>query len=147
MYFIFLEKYKEIFICSYFSVQLEKNVLNCIKISSFNYHMFLSSVCKSAYRKWRNRKFYKFNCKGRKFCNSSACHCSETNVMHFLFNLLRIKGLYMYRALLTHPQEALHKRHFVYCVRVMSVGCYQYWSGVMLHSSTGSSGHLMHKQV
>jgi hypothetical protein len=48
---------------------------------------------------------------------------SETNVMHFLFNLLRIKGLYMFRALLVHPQEALHKLHLVYCVRVMSVGC------------------------
>jgi hypothetical protein len=48
---------------------------------------------------------------------------SETNVMHFLFNLLRIKGLYMFQALLTHPQGALHKRHLVYCVRVMSVGC------------------------
>jgi hypothetical protein len=33
---------------------------------------------------------------------------SETNVMHFLFNLLRIKGLYIFRALLAHPQEALH---------------------------------------
>jgi hypothetical protein len=33
---------------------------------------------------------------------------SETNVMHFLLNLLRIKGLYMFRALLAHPQEALH---------------------------------------
>jgi hypothetical protein len=32
----------------------------------------------------------------------------ETNVMYFLFNLLRIKGLYMFRALLSHPQEALH---------------------------------------
>jgi hypothetical protein len=31
---------------------------------------------------------------------------SETNVMHFLLNLLRIKGLYMFRALLSHPQEA-----------------------------------------
>jgi hypothetical protein len=29
----------------------------------------------------------------------------------------------MFRALLAHPQEALHKRHLVYCVRVMSVGC------------------------
>jgi hypothetical protein len=29
----------------------------------------------------------------------------------------------MVRALLAHPQEALHKRHLVYCVRVMSVGC------------------------
>jgi hypothetical protein len=49
--------------------------------------------------------------------------CSETNVMHFSFNLLRIKGLYMFRALLAHPQEVLHKRHLVYCVCVMSVGC------------------------
>jgi hypothetical protein len=53
---------------------------------------------------------------------------SETNVMNFLFSLLRIKGLYMFRALLAHPQEALNKRHLVYCVRVMSVGCYQDWS-------------------
>jgi hypothetical protein len=30
----------------------------------------------------------------------------------------------MFRALLAHPQEALQKRHLVYCVRVMSVGCY-----------------------
>jgi hypothetical protein len=28
----------------------------------------------------------------------------------------------MFRALLAHPQEALHKRHLVYCVRVVSVG-------------------------
>jgi hypothetical protein len=48
---------------------------------------------------------------------------SETNMMHILFDLLRIKGLYMFRALLAHPQEAFHKRHLVYCVRVMSVGC------------------------
>jgi hypothetical protein len=48
---------------------------------------------------------------------------SETNVMRFLFSLLRIKGLYMFRELLAHPQEALHKRHLVHCVHVMSVGC------------------------
>jgi hypothetical protein len=36
---------------------------------------------------------------------------SENNVMHTLFNLLRIKGLYRFQALLTHPQEALHKLH------------------------------------
>jgi hypothetical protein len=30
-----------------------------------------------------------------------------TNVMHFLFNLLRIKGLYMFRTLPAQPQEAL----------------------------------------
>jgi hypothetical protein len=47
----------------------------------------------------------------------------ETNVMHFLFILLRIKGLYMFQALLARPQEALHKRHLVHCVHVMSVGC------------------------
>jgi hypothetical protein len=35
----------------------------------------------------------------------------------------------MFRALLVHPQEALHKRHLVYCVCVMSVDCYQDWSG------------------
>jgi hypothetical protein len=29
----------------------------------------------------------------------------------------------MFRALLAHPQEAIHKRHLVYWVRVMSVGC------------------------
>jgi hypothetical protein len=34
-----------------------------------------------------------------------------------------IKGLYMFRALLAHLQEVLHKRHLVYCLRVMSVGC------------------------
>jgi hypothetical protein len=49
--------------------------------------------------------------------------------MHFLFSLLRIKGLYMYRALLADPQEALHKWHLVYCVRVLSVGLLQVWSG------------------
>jgi hypothetical protein len=52
---------------------------------------------------------------------------NETNVMHILFNfsfnLFKIKSLYMFRALLAHLQEALHKRYLVYCVRVMSVGC------------------------
>jgi hypothetical protein len=43
--------------------------------------------------------------------------------MHFLFSLLGIMGLYMFRGLLAYPQEVLHKRHLVYCVRVMSVGC------------------------
>jgi hypothetical protein len=48
---------------------------------------------------------------------------SETNVMHLLLSWLRINGLYVFRALLEHPQEALQIRHLVYCVRVMSVGC------------------------
>jgi hypothetical protein len=42
--------------------------------------------------------------------------------MQVLFSLLTIKGNYMFRALLAHPQEALHKRHLVDCVRVMSAG-------------------------
>jgi hypothetical protein len=48
---------------------------------------------------------------------------SETNVMHLLLNLLRIKDLITFRALLAHPQEALHKPHVVYFVCVISVGC------------------------
>jgi hypothetical protein len=35
----------------------------------------------------------------------------------------------MFRALLAHPQEVLHKQQPVYCVRVVSVGCHQGWSG------------------
>jgi hypothetical protein len=49
--------------------------------------------------------------------------CNETKVMHFSFTLLRIKSLYMFRALVAHLQEALNKRHSVYWVRIMSVGC------------------------
>jgi hypothetical protein len=69
---------------------------------------------------------------------------SETNVMQFLFSLLRIKGLYMFRALLAHPQEALHKRQLVYCMRVMSTqtavgilhACYVSW----LHQDFSGTG-------
>jgi hypothetical protein len=35
----------------------------------------------------------------------------------------------MFRALLAHLQQALHKQLLLYCVRVMSVVCYQGWSG------------------
>jgi hypothetical protein len=42
----------------------------------------------------------------------------------------------VFRALLAHPQEVLHKRHLVYCVRVMSVGCYQDWSGTGVEDTT-----------
>jgi hypothetical protein len=62
---------------------------------------------------------------------------SETNVMQFLFNLLRIKGLYMLRALLVLPQEALHEGHVEYCVRVMSVCCTSI--GMELHSNPGAA--------
>jgi hypothetical protein len=47
----------------------------------------------------------------------------KINVMHLIFNLLSTNGLYMFRALLAHPQGALHKRHMVYYLRAMSVGC------------------------
>jgi hypothetical protein len=47
---------------------------------------------------------------------------SETNLMHVLCNLLRIKGLYMFPALLAQPLEALYKQHLVCCLRVLSVG-------------------------
>jgi hypothetical protein len=40
----------------------------------------------------------------------------------------------MFRALLAHPQEALQKRNFVYCLRVMTVGCT--WGGVELVQPT-----------
>jgi hypothetical protein len=60
---------------------------------------------------------------GRKWVNKPLLsQYSKTNVMHFLFNLLRINGLYMFRALLAHLQ-ALQKRHLAYCVRVISSGC------------------------
>jgi hypothetical protein len=57
-----------------------------------------------------------------------VCRYNETNVMLFLFSLLRFKGLYTFRTLLAHPQEAFHKRHFVQCVRVVSAA-----SGLEFH--------------
>jgi hypothetical protein len=41
--------------------------------------------------------------------------------MHISFSLLRIKGLYMFQALLAHPQEALHKRDLVYVAVAVSL--------------------------
>jgi hypothetical protein len=66
--------------------------------------------------------------------NTVKSQYSKTNVMYFLFNLLRINGLYMFRVLLAHSQEALNRRHLVYCVRIMSVGCTRI--GVELVSET-----------
>jgi hypothetical protein len=51
--------------------------------------------------------------------------CSETNVMHFLFNLLSIKGLYMFQALLAMCQLAApgtanwHNTQAIYKVRLV----------------------------
>jgi hypothetical protein len=64
---------------------------------------------------------------------------SETNVMHFLFSLFRIKGLCMFRALLAHLQEVRHKRHLVYCVHVMSVGCTRVGVELTCSSSVGTA--------
>jgi hypothetical protein len=64
-----------------------------------------------------------WNLKCHTIVNILVPHYNETNVMHFSFSLLRIKGLYMFRSLLADPQEALNKQHLVYCVRIMSVGC------------------------
>jgi hypothetical protein len=42
---------------------------------------------------------------------------SETNVMHFLFNVLRIKGPDIFRALLDDPQKELHNSTwYIACV-------------------------------
>jgi hypothetical protein len=70
------------------------------------------------------RKIPDFSYFGEETCKSRkkgvAEQYSETNVMHFLFNFIEF---YTFRTLIDHPQEVLHKRHLVCCVRVMSVGC------------------------
>jgi hypothetical protein len=72
-------------------------------------------------------------------CKITVCRYSETNVMHFSFSLLRIKVLYMFRALLADRQVALNKLHLVCCVLVMSVDCYQDWSGTEFHFNPGAA--------
>jgi hypothetical protein len=48
---------------------------------------------------------------------------NETNVMHVLFNLLRINASTCFEHYLHILRRRLHERHLVYCMRVMSVGC------------------------
>jgi hypothetical protein len=62
----------------------------------------------------------------------------DRNQRHALsvFNLLWFNSLYMFRTLLAHLQEALHKQQLVYRVRIMSVGCY--------HSNPGSNQQTSH---
>jgi hypothetical protein len=64
------------------------------------------------------------------FCNNLFLHALSIfgEDALFVFNLLWINDLYMFRALLAHLQEALHKQQLVYFMRVMSSGCYQSWS-------------------
>jgi hypothetical protein len=50
---------------------------------------------------------------------------NKTNVMHSSFSLLRIKSIYMFRALLAHPQEVLHKdTWYIVCVCNVSWLCH-----------------------
>jgi hypothetical protein len=46
---------------------------------------------------------------------------NKNNVVRFSFNLLRIKGLYMFRALLAHPQEAL--QNLIWILRACNISC------------------------
>jgi hypothetical protein len=94
------------------ALRLEMLVLLSTKYISSTPHLIIERL----WIRWLNDLMFCWPC-------NIAYQYSETNVMHFLFNLLSIKGLYMFRALLAHPQEALHKPHLVYCMRVMSVGC------------------------
>jgi hypothetical protein len=48
------------------------------------------------------------------------------------------RKVYMFRALLSHPQEAIHKRHLVYCVRVMSVPLQSWCSQLTTLMKSGS---------
>jgi hypothetical protein len=41
----------------------------------------------------------------------------------FVIQFIDHQSLYMFRALLAHPQEVLHKQHLVYCISIISVGC------------------------
>jgi hypothetical protein len=49
----------------------------------------------------------------------------------------------MFQALLAHPQEVLQKRHLVYCMGVMSVGC----TRVRVERSSTSTLVLRHGKV
>jgi hypothetical protein len=64
---------------------------------------------------WLTKLYFSFNI--------NVYQYNETNVMHFSFNLLRIKASTFFEHYITHPQEALNKRRLVYCIRIMSVGC------------------------
>jgi hypothetical protein len=81
---------------------------------------------------WITRRFVHLVIDLRDFIQ---CQYSETKVMHFSFNLSRIKGLYMFRALFVHLQEAVHKPHLLYCVRVMSVGCTSISTPILVQST------------
>jgi hypothetical protein len=49
----------------------------------------------------------------------------------------------MFQALLAHPQEVLHKRHLVYCERILSVDCI----GVKVELQPGCSQLIPHART
>jgi hypothetical protein len=65
-----------------------------------------TSISFPVYRVWANYPF----CNVLLIC-IIVYQYSETNEMHCLINLLRIKSLYTFGTLLAHLQEVLHKRH------------------------------------
>jgi hypothetical protein len=53
---------------------------------------------------------------------------SESNVIHFLFSLLRINSLYMFRALVAHPQEhCTNNNSHIACVLCQLAASLQFW--------------------
>jgi hypothetical protein len=65
---------------------------------------------------------------GQQNIKCDPCQYSETNVMHILSSLLGIKGFYMVRALLAHPQEVPYKALGILRACYDS-WLYQDWSG------------------
>jgi hypothetical protein len=63
--------------------------------------------------------------------------CSETNVMHLSNNLLWIKDLYMFRALLAHPQDVTQKAVGILRVHNVSWLCHG-WLQFHRNRSTAS---------
>jgi hypothetical protein len=58
-----------------------------------------------------------------KYCIDKPCQYSETNVMQFLFNLLRINASACFEHYLLILKRRLTTDTWYICVRVMSVGC------------------------
>jgi hypothetical protein len=87
------------------------NILNFPYSKTFN---LLRISQQRDFKYWTNVKIRTIKCEDR---------YSKTNVDALFFQCIKNQGLYMFRALLALPQEALHKRHLVYCVRGMSVSC------------------------
>jgi hypothetical protein len=94
----------------------------CLNITVCGFRASINVYEFGVYVNYTSQIFYEFNVVLT--VHNVVHQHSETNMMHFLFSLLRINGFYFFRALLAHPRETLHKRRLVvYCVRVISVDC------------------------